>query len=55
MSSAAEKKYGEGYVLEALAREMMAKDPKLKAEFEEKVASDPVYAGSAAARLSFFY
>ena len=36
-------------------REMMAKDPKLKAEFEKKVASDPEFAGSAAARLNFFY
>ena len=29
-----QKEYGEAYVLEKLAREMMAKDPKLKAEFE---------------------
>ena len=36
-------------------REMMAKDPKLKAEFERKIASDPVFAGSSAARLEFFY
>jgi Zinc carboxypeptidase len=50
-----QKEYGEAYVLEKLAREMMAKDPKLKAEFEKKVASDPAFAGSAAARLEFFY
>jgi hypothetical protein len=50
-----QKEYGEAYVLEELAREMMAKDPKLKAEFERKVASDPVFAGSPYARLEFFY
>jgi hypothetical protein len=50
-----QKEYGEAYVLESLAREMMAKDPKLKAEFEKKVASDPAFAGNAYARLEFFY
>ncbi|HMF54379.1 MAG TPA: M14 family metallopeptidase [Edaphobacter sp.] len=50
-----QKEYGEAYVLEELAREMMAKDPELKAEFEKKVASDPVFAGSSSARLEFFY
>jgi Zinc carboxypeptidase len=49
------KEYGEAYVLEKLAREMMAKDPKLKAEFERKVANDPEFAGNPAARLEFFY
>ena len=34
---------------------MMARDPKLKAEFETKLETDPVFAGSAAARLEFFY
>jgi hypothetical protein len=50
-----QKEYGEAYVLESLAREMMAKDPKLKEEFEKKVASDPAFAGNANARLEFFY
>ncbi len=50
-----QKEYGENYAVESLAREMMAKDPKLKAEFEKKVASDPVFAGSPYARLNFFY
>ena len=50
-----QKEYGENYVVEKLAREMNAKDPKLKVEFENKVASDPVFAGSPAARLAFFY
>jgi hypothetical protein len=34
---------------------MMAKDPKLKAEFEKKVGSDPAFAGNPMARLEFFY
>jgi hypothetical protein len=50
-----QKEYGEGYVMETLAREMMANDPKLKEEFEKKVSSDPEFAGSAYARLNFFY
>jgi hypothetical protein len=50
-----QKEYGEGYVVEALARQMMANDPKLKGEFEKKVVSDPVFAGSPAARLNFFF
>jgi hypothetical protein len=50
-----QKEYGEAYVLEQLAREMMERDPKLKAEFEKKVASDPVFAGNPYARLEFFY
>jgi len=50
-----QKEYGEAYVLEELAREMMAKDPKLKAEFERKVGSDPAFAASPSARLEFFY
>jgi hypothetical protein len=50
-----QKEYGEAYVLESLAREMMAKDPKLKEEFEKKISSDPKFAGNANARLEFFY
>ncbi len=50
-----QKEYGEAYVLESLAREMMAKDPKLKAEFEKKIASDSAFAGNANARVEFFY
>ena len=50
-----QKEYGEAYVVERLAREMMAADPKLKAEFESRVAADKVFAASAAARLDFFY
>jgi murein tripeptide amidase MpaA len=50
-----QKEYGEAYVVEKLAREMMAKDPKLKAEFEAKVANDPKFAASPQQRLDFFY
>jgi murein tripeptide amidase MpaA len=50
-----QKEYGEPYVLEKLAREMMEKDPKLKAEFEHKIESDPQFAANPYARLEFFY
>jgi hypothetical protein len=50
-----EKEYAEHYVLETLAREMMAADPDLKREFEKLLASDPDFAASPAHRLRFFY
>ena len=50
-----QKEYGEAYVLEPLARKMMAADPKLKAEFEHKIESDPRFAANPQARLEFFY
>lgn len=50
-----QKEYGESYVLEKLAREMLAKDPKLKQEFENKLATDPEFAASQSARLNFFF
>lgn len=50
-----QKEYGEAYVLEKLAREMLAKDPALKEEFERKIAGDREFAGDPEARLSFFY
>ena len=50
-----QKEYGEGYVVERLAREMMAANPALKAEFDAKVANDPAFAASPSARLDFFY
>ncbi|WP_233510983.1 M14 family metallopeptidase [Dyella psychrodurans] len=49
------KEYGEPRVLEKLAREMMAKDPKLKAEFEQKLHDDPAFAADSRARLAFFF
>jgi hypothetical protein len=50
-----EKEYGEHYVLEALAREMMANDRALRQEFEDLLSTDEEFAGSPAARLRFFY
>jgi murein tripeptide amidase MpaA len=50
-----QREYGEAYVLEKLARENMAKDPALKAEFEHRVQADARFAASPEARLEFFY
>ena len=50
-----EKEYAEHYVLEALAREMIANDPKLQQEFEHLLSTDPEFAASPSARLRFFY
>ena len=50
-----QREYGEAYVLEKLARENMAKDPALKAEFERRVQTDPRFAADPEARLEFFY
>lgn len=50
-----QKEYGESYVLEKLARQMMAADPALEEEFETKVREDHDFAGNARARLQFFY
>ena len=49
-----QKEYGEGYVVEKLAREMLAKDPNLQKEFDEKL-KDPAFAKNPRARLLFFY
>lgn len=50
-----QKEYGEAYVLERLAREMVEADAGLRAEFEEKVRGDADFASSNWARLYFFY
>jgi hypothetical protein len=50
-----EKEYAEHYVLEALAREMLANDPRLQQEFDHLLATDPEFAGSPSERLRFFY
>jgi len=50
-----EKEYGEHYVLEALAREMLADNPDLKNEFDRRLATDPSFAANPAARLGFFH
>ncbi|MFB3813942.1 MAG: M14 family metallopeptidase [Terriglobales bacterium] len=50
-----QKEYGESYVLEKLARDMLAQDPKLRQEFEEKLETDKDFAASPHERLQFFY
>jgi hypothetical protein len=50
-----QKESPDARVAEKLAREMLAKDPSLKAEFDAKVASDPAFAKDPMARLAFFY
>lgn len=49
-----QKEYAEPRVLERLAREMLAADPGLRAQFDEKL-KDPAFAGDRWARLYFFY
>ena len=50
-----QKEYGEDYILEKLAREMLQKDENLRREFEKRLMSDPQFAASARERLRFFY
>jgi hypothetical protein len=50
-----QKEYAEDYVMEPIASSMLAKDPKLKQEFETKLAEDTAFAHSPGARLNFFY
>ncbi len=50
-----QKEYAEGYVLEALAREMLSSDPSLEREFEERLESSAEFKASPEARLDFFY
>jgi hypothetical protein len=48
------KEYMEEYVAEDVAREQMAADPALAAEFRRRVETDPSFAKNAHARLEFF-
>ncbi len=50
-----EKEYAEPYVAEQIARELLASDPALAAEFRQKLGSDAAFAASPKARLDFFY
>ncbi len=47
--------YIEGYVIAPLAEKMLTDDPKLKAEFEAKLAAEPEFAKNPTARLQWFY
>ncbi len=49
------KEYMEDYVTEEVAREMLAKDPALKARFEKRIREDAAFAQNPQARLEFFY
>ncbi|KGM57743.1 peptidase M14 [Lysobacter arseniciresistens ZS79] len=49
------KEYMEDYVAEEVAREMLERDPKLKAEFEKRLREDAEFAASPRDRLDFFY
>ena len=48
------KEYMEEYVAEDVAREQMAADPALAAEFKNKLETDAAFAKNARARLEFF-
>ena len=50
-----QKEYAENYILEKLAREMLAANSGLRDEFQKKLASDPKFAANPRARLEFFY
>jgi len=50
-----QKEYGEDYVVEKLAREMLEKNPALREDYEKRLASDPAFAANPHARLQFFY
>jgi hypothetical protein len=50
-----QKEYMESYVAEAVARDMLARDPALKAGFERRLREDEAFAKDPAARLSFFH
>ena len=47
--------YIEGYAIAPLAERMLAEDPRLRAEFEAKLKSEPAFAADGDARLSWFY
>lgn len=49
-----QKEYGEGYIIEKLAKEMLERDPNLQAEFDSRLL-DPAFARNPQARLRFFY
>ena len=49
-----QKEFMEAYVAEEIARELLARDSSLKAEFEKRLADDPEFAKSPTARLHLF-
>ncbi len=49
------KEYMEGYVAEEQARLMLARDPALKSEFDQRLRDDDEFAKNPRERLDFFY
>jgi hypothetical protein len=49
-----QKEYLEAYVAEEFARELLARDPAVKAEFERRLAEDATFKADPKARLEFF-
>ena len=49
------KEYMEAYVAEAVAQEMLKKDPALQKEFAKRLSEDAEFARDPNARLEFFY
>jgi hypothetical protein len=49
-----EKEFFEDYAMEPYAQKMLEDDPKLRAEFQERL-KDPAFANSPRQRLAFFY
>ncbi|MFT3796761.1 M14 family metallopeptidase [Flavobacterium sp.] len=50
-----QKEHYSAYVFEDLAKELLDKNPKLKAEFDQKKASDKAFADSGQAQLDWIY
>ena len=50
-----QKEYMEAYVTEEEARKMLAREPKIKREFEARLAADPGFAKDPKKRLAFFW
>lgn len=49
------KEYAEPYIMEPVAKKMVEDDPKLREEFEAKLAEDEEFKNDPGARLNFFY
>ena len=50
-----QKEYAESYVMEDVGVKLLASDPALKKEYEEKVGADTAFARSPGARLNWLY
>jgi hypothetical protein len=50
-----QKEYVSDYVFEPIAQELLKLNPKIKAEFEERLAADPEFAANPRERLLFLY